>query len=308
MKIGNENKPDQTTSNNLTNSLTSMKNHFICICIIALLGCNNAKPQSDKIPLEHIQNIFSRMKANGVYTDKNLLWGYFFTSNTKDKFNQITEELKKQNFEFVEIYQSEDKNYWLHLERKEIHNPQTLYTLDEKLYQVAEKYKVTYDGFDVGNTNKDKPLERDTYVVPEEFKGTDYLKDNLPNLLVINTAFDRFPHKEEFCHFAKITTSFKNDGKTLLPTPEELDKLNQFEMIFESYLKQRKVKNYYVFRETHRGNRTFYFVTNDAKTITQTIGQLKKSNRLREFDFDILTDKNWNLYRKLREKIPNEQE
>ena len=308
MKIGNGNKPDQNTSNYLTNSLTNMKNHFICICIIALLGCNNAKPQSDKIPLEDIQNIFSEMKANGVYTDKTLLWGYFFISDAKDKFNQITEELKKQNFEFVEIYQSEDRNYWLHLERKEIHSPQTLYTLDKKLYQVAEKYNVTYDGFDVGNINKGQPLERDTYTVPEEFKGADYLKDHFPYLLFLNTAFDRFPHKEEFCHFAKVTTSFKKDGKTLLPTREELDELNQFEMVFESYLKEHKVKNYYVFRETHRGNRIFYFVTNDAKTIAETIAQLKKSNRLREFDVDILTDKDWSLYEKLRETIPNEQE
>ncbi len=133
----------------------------------------------------------------------------------------------------------------------------------------------------------------------------DYL---IHQLFLASKSDDRFPHKEEFCHFAKITTSFKKDGKTLLPTREELDELNQFEMVFESYLKEHKVKNYYVFRETHRGNRIFYFVTNDAKTIAETTAQLKKSNKLREFDIDILTDKDWSLYQKLREKIPNEQE
>lgn len=276
--------------------------------ILNLFGCNNSKSQSmqNKIPLEKIEEMFSNMHANGVNTDQIMLWGYFFTSTKKDKFDQIAKELKSKNFEFVEIFQAEDKSYWLHLERKEIHNAKSLYELDEELYAIADKYKVIYDGFDVGNVDKDKPIERDTYVVPEEFKTLDYQKDNYPCLLIGNTAFDKFPHKEEFCYFIKVTTPYKKDEKAMLPIDGELDELDKFEYFIENNLTQNQVKNYYVFRDTHKGIRNFYIVTNDKLGATEVINLIKNSGQQRTFDFEIMIDKNWNLYNEFRKKMPNE--
>jgi hypothetical protein len=248
--------------------------------------------------------MFSKMEANGVYTDTTLLWGYFFTADKKDHFDQITKELKNQNFEFVEIFQADDKSYWLHLERKEIHNPKSLFELDKVLYHVAKKYEVTYDGFDVGNINKGQPIPRNTYVVPEEFKTNDYLNDNFPYLLVLNTAFDSFLHKSEFCYFAKITTAcVSKDAATMLPTNEELNDLDQFEHTIENYLKESNIQCYYVFRDTHKGIRNFYIVTNDTTGTTTALNNIKNSKKLREFDFAIATDENWDLYHNFRKKI-----
>ncbi len=276
--------------------------------ILNLFGCNNSKSQSmqNKIPLEKIEEMFSNMHANGVNTDQIMLWGFFFTSTKKDKFDQIAKELKSKNFEFVEIFQAEDKSYWLHLERKEIHNAKSLYELDEELYAIADKYKVIYDGFDVGNVDKDKPIERDTYVVPEEFKTLDDQKDNYPCLLIGNTAFDKFPHKEEFCYFIKVTTPYKKDEKAMLPIDGELDELDKFEYFIENNLTQNQVKNYYVFRDTHKGIRNFYIVTNDKLGATEVINLIKNSGQQRTFDFEIMIDKNWNLYNEFRKKMPNE--
>jgi hypothetical protein len=276
--------------------------------LLGLFGCNNSKSQSmqNKISLEKIDKMFSNMKANGVNTDTVLLWGYFFTSNKKDKFDQVANELKSKNFDFVEIFQAEDKSYWLHLERKEIHNSKSLYALDEELYAIADKYKIIYDGFDVGNVDKDKPIERDTYVVPEEFKTLDYQKDNYPCLLIGNTAFDKFPHKEEFCYFIKVTTPYKKDEKAMLPIDGELDELDKFEYFIENNLTQNQAKNYYVFRDTHKGIRNFYIVTNDKIGPTEVINLIKNSGQQRNFNFKILTDKNWNLYNEFRKKMPNE--
>ena len=260
----------------------------------------------NKIPLEKIEEMFSNMRVNGVNTDQIMLWGYFFTSTKKDKFDQIAKELKSKNFEFVEIFQAEDKSYWLHLERKEIHNAKSLYELDEELYAIADKYKIIYDGFDVGNVDKDKPIERDTYVVPEEFKTLDYQKDNYPCLLIGNTAFDKFPHKEEFCYFIKVTTPYKKDEKAMLPIDGELDELDKFEYFIENNLTQNQVKNYYVFRDTHKGIRNFYIVTNDKVGATEVINLIKNSGQQRNFNFEILTDKNWNIYNEFRKKMPNE--
>lgn len=276
--------------------------------LLSLFGCNNSKSQSmqNKIPLEKIEEMFSNMKANGVDSDQIMLWGYFFTSTKKDKFDQVAKKLKSKNFEFVEIFQAEDKSYWLHLERKEIHNAKSLYELDEELYAIADKHKIIYDGFDVGNVDKDKPIERDTYVVPEEFKTLDYQKDNYPCLLIGNTAFDKFSHKEEFCYFIKVTTPYKKDEKAMLPIDGELDELDKFEYFIENNLTQNQVKNYYVFRDTHKGIRNFYIVTNDKVGAREVINLIKNSGQQRNFNFEILTDKNWNIYNEFRKKMPNE--
>lgn len=274
--------------------------------ILSLFGCNNSKSQSNKITLEKIEEMFSNMHSNGVNTDTTMLWGYFFTATKKDNFEKVANELKSKKFDFVEIFQAEDKSYWLHLERKEVHNAKSLYQLDEELYAIADKYKITYDGFDVGNVDKDKPIERDTYAVPEEFKTLEYQKDNFPCLLIGNTAFDKFPHKEEFCYFIKVTTAYKKDEQAMLPTNEELDELDKFEYFIENNLIQNKIKNYYVFRDTHKGIRNFYIVTNDKTGATEVLNLIKSSGQQRTFNFEILTDENWGLYNEFRKKVANE--
>jgi len=274
--------------------------------LLSLIGCGKTKSQEkpEKIPLEKIEEMFSNMKSNGMTTENKMLWGYFFTSNKKDSFEKVANELKAKNFEFVEIFQAEDKSYWLHLERKEIHNAKSLYELDEELYKIAEKYKITYDGFDVGNVDKNKGIERDTYVVPEEFQTFDYKNDKFPYIIVGNTAFKNFQHKEEFKYFIKIETSYKTDDEVMLPTDDELDKLDKFEYFIEDNLTQNKIKSYYVFRETHKEIRNFYLVTNDDIAAAKIINTIKNSGKQRQFNFNIITDKDWNIYNDFLKKMP----
>lgn len=285
-----------------------MKKILMWTFILNLLGYGNLKSQTktDKIPIEKIEEMFSNMKSNGVDTDKIMLWGYFFTANSKDKFEQVANELKNKKFEFVEIFQAEDKSYWLHLERKESHNAKSLYELDEELYKIAEKYQIKYDGFDVGNVDKDKPIETDSYVVPENYKMLDYQKDNFPCLLVGNISFDNFMHKQEFIYFVKVTTLYKKDETYMLPTRDDLDELDKFESFIEHNLTQNEIKNYYVFRETHKGIRSFYIVINDNIGANEVLKLIKNSNKQRNFNFEIISDKNWNLYNEFRNKIPKD--
>ncbi|MGN7889098.1 ribonuclease E inhibitor RraB [Dyadobacter sp. 22481] len=140
-----------------------MKKVFWSI-LFSLFFCSNAKSQ--KIPFEQIESMFSKMKADGVNTDKTMLWGYFFVALKRHSFEQIKSELVVENFVFVKTYRGDKKDYWLHLERKEIHNAKSLFELNEKLYRLAEKYEITYDGFDVGNVDPSKAIERDKNIVP----------------------------------------------------------------------------------------------------------------------------------------------
>lgn len=276
--------------------------------ILSLLSCQSSEAQQPKIAIEDIEKMFASLKADGTYTDRLLLWTYFFTSDEKDRFERIAEELKLKRFELADIFQAEDSSYWLSLERKEIHNAETLYKLNDELYSIADKYKVTYDGFDVGNVIKGEAMERDTYVVPEKFVTAGYLADNLPYLLVGNSSFDRFPHKKEFRYFIKINTPFKKDEKMLLPVDDELAELDHFESSIEGYLTDNKVRNYYVFRETHNGIRNCYIVTNDKVGAISVLNRIKEDKANRKFEFEIQEDVEWELYGTFREKINKHKE
>ncbi|MCO4292258.1 DUF695 domain-containing protein [Solitalea sp. MAHUQ-68] len=256
------------------------------------------------IGLDKIEELFNNMKSNGVNTDSEMLYGYFFTNQTSDQLEKLADQLKGENYKFVDIHQDEDKLFWLHVERVEKHNPKSLFALNEELYKQAEKYKLdSYDGFDIGNTDPNKPIDRDTYAVPEEFKTADFDQDGHPFLLIGNAAFEQFPHKEEFCHFIKITTQYKAEENSLLPSEKELDEMNDFEFFIENNLTKNGVRNYYVFRDTHKGLRHFYLVTNDKDEAPNILEFLKTSGDQRKFDFEILTDKNWTLYNDILGKL-----
>ena len=276
--------------------------------ILNFFGCgdSSSQPKSEKISTEKITEMLTDLHAQGVNTDTTMLWGYFFIANKPNQFDKAKAELTSLKFEFVEIYEAEDKSYIMHLERKEIHSDKSLYELDEQLYRIADKYKITYDGFDVGNVNKDKAIDRDTYVVPEEFKAIDFEKDNFPCLVIGNLAFDIFPHKEEFCYLFKITTTYEKDEKVMLPTKAELAKLDKFEFFIENSLTQNKIKNYYLFRDTHKGIRNFYIATNDKNGAAEVIKQIKKSGKERQFDFEIIPDKTWEIYNEFRKMVTKE--
>lgn len=69
---------------------------------------------------------------------------------------------------------------------------------------------------------------------------------------------------------------------------------------------QNKIKNYYVFRDTHKGIRNFYIATNDKTGTTEVLNLIKSSGQQRTFDFEILIDKDWGLYNEFRKKVTNE--
>ena len=283
-----------------------MKIFIIITALLAGMFSCKTRPMevNERISIDKIEELYGNMKASGVNTDAIMLYGYFFTNSEPKKLEKVAEELKHKKFDFVDIYQDEDGTYWLHMERKEVHNPQSLFNLNKELYILADKYKIaSYDGFDIGNPDKDKAIERNTYAVPEEFKATDIQKDGYPYLLIGNTAFDRFPHKEEFSSFIKVSTKYTTEEESLLPSQEELKELDNFEFFIENNLTQNGIDNYYVFRDTHKGIRNFYIVTNNQEGASEVMKLIKTSGGQRQFDFEMIEDMNWNLYKGFTKKV-----
>ncbi len=51
-----------------------------------------------------------------------LLWGYFFTANAKSPLERAAPALEKESYRLVDIYENEEGNWWLHVEKEEHHD------------------------------------------------------------------------------------------------------------------------------------------------------------------------------------------
>jgi len=93
---------------------------------------------------------------NDFNTEKELSWGYFFIGIEMIKIQKLKEYMVTQNYKFVDIFEAELQNendpeeYYIHFEKVEKHNPLSLNHRNKELYEIAERFHVTYDGFDLG--------------------------------------------------------------------------------------------------------------------------------------------------------------
>ena len=86
-----------------------------------------------------------------------MLWGYFFTHQEPKLLEKARDELVSKGYRFVDIYLSDRENendpdmYWLHVEKIEIHTPESLDKRNDEFYIFADRLGLdSYDGMDVG--------------------------------------------------------------------------------------------------------------------------------------------------------------
>jgi len=126
------------------------------IVLTSLLLCFITQPvnaEQQMIPKSKLQEMFNNIRVKTKWNmDKDMVWGYFFTSASQDALDKPSKELASLGYKVVAIYPSDDKSiYWLHVERIETHSVDSLYKRNAELYQFASKYNsVQYDGMDVG--------------------------------------------------------------------------------------------------------------------------------------------------------------
>lgn len=104
--------------------------------------------------LEMFHNI--KITTNWELT-KPMLWGYFFTHHEPIKLEAAKGKLLKMGYRFVKIYladkdrEAEPDLWWLHVEKEEIHTPESLDKLNHMLTIFAQENGInSYDGMDVG--------------------------------------------------------------------------------------------------------------------------------------------------------------
>jgi hypothetical protein len=87
-----------------------------------------------------------------------MLWGFFFTDDDRDKLQALSERLTATGYEFVEISDGDepDDPLTLQVEKIEIHTPDSLFERNQELTNIAEEMGISsYDGMDVGSLDDD---------------------------------------------------------------------------------------------------------------------------------------------------------
>ena len=97
-------------------------------------------------------------KSTDWNLDGKLLWGFFFTSPTKPPLIEASKVLEKMGYRVVSVYLDEEKkDWWLHVERIEVHSVDSLHARNQQLVKFAAEKKLgTYDGWDAGQLPNEK--------------------------------------------------------------------------------------------------------------------------------------------------------
>ena len=86
-----------------------------------------------------------------------LLWGYFFTDADADRLRGVAPVLEAQGYHVVDVFLGDKEDadapdeWWLHVEKVEMHTPASLDMRNQLLYAFAKTHELgSYDGMDVG--------------------------------------------------------------------------------------------------------------------------------------------------------------
>lgn len=109
------------------------------------------------IELEALKAMFNDIAAGSKWDmSRPMLWGYFFTDASAEKLQVVAKVLEDTGYRFVSIFEpeledGEEQYFFLHVEREEVHSPESLHERNAQLYALADRYELqSYDGMDVG--------------------------------------------------------------------------------------------------------------------------------------------------------------
>jgi tetratricopeptide (TPR) repeat protein len=129
------------------------------LLIILLISGNIFCQNAELVFEDNIDEIFTKMELQGIKTNSEMLYGYFFYGKNKKQLEKLGKALQKEDYQIVRLDEvTEDKTNILHIEKIEIQSRETLRNKKKKFKILAEKYNVEYDGWDVGSKNPKEPI------------------------------------------------------------------------------------------------------------------------------------------------------
>ena len=131
----------------------------VAVAIVLLLfAVGIPSAEANVIAKQQLIEMFDGMTKQGrLDPSKPLLWGYFFTDTSKEPLERAAQLLKKEGYRIVDVYLSDKEHpgeadlWWLHVEKIEVHTPETLDIRNQELNRFAQEQGLgSYDGMDVG--------------------------------------------------------------------------------------------------------------------------------------------------------------
>ena len=96
-----------------------------------------------------------------------MLWGYFFTDDDREKLEECSQRLTDSGYHFVDISDGDevDDPLTLQVAKIEMHTPDSLFQRNQELVDLAHEIGLSsYDGMDVGPIDGDDDDEFDDEV------------------------------------------------------------------------------------------------------------------------------------------------
>ncbi len=109
--------------------------------------------------IEGIKKIFDDAKReDGWNLDEEMLYSFYFVDESVDKLEKLGLRLEEDEYDFVDIFELGDEEtdestgeYLLHVDKVEIHAPESLAKRNVEFAKLAEEYEIkTYDGWEFG--------------------------------------------------------------------------------------------------------------------------------------------------------------
>ena len=139
---------------------------FLCAVTLSV-GCSDSQPVPappvvetpvmNRVSRAELEEMFANIPKEPSWNmDGDMVWGYFFTDTDRPKLEQAAKKLVAQGYRYVEVFEAENEDasvpyFFLHVEKVEIHNVDSLYRRNTELEAFAKQNGLdTYDGMDVG--------------------------------------------------------------------------------------------------------------------------------------------------------------
>ncbi len=109
--------------------------------------------------IEGIKEIFAAAtREDNWKIDEPMLYSFYFVDTDAEKLENLGEHLEEEGYDFIGIYELGDEDtdestgeYLLHIDKVELHTPESLAQRNVEFAKLAEEYAIeTYDGWEFG--------------------------------------------------------------------------------------------------------------------------------------------------------------
>ncbi|MET0754309.1 MAG: ribonuclease E inhibitor RraB [Pyrinomonadaceae bacterium] len=118
--------------------------------------------------IEGIEEIFATARTEDKWNlDEEMLYSYYFVDESIEKLEKLGLKLEEDGYDFLDIFELGDEEseeptgeYLLHIDKVEVHTPETLAARNVEFQKLAEENDIeSYDGWEFGEVGDEDEEE-----------------------------------------------------------------------------------------------------------------------------------------------------